>query len=79
MADKATLTTESLRETLFTVMDRVMSGSLDAREAKAVVDAAGRIIDSADLEIRIAEFYSRQDARDSGLVVGRHLLVSRDT
>lgn len=79
MATRKTRTTETLRETLFEVMDRIMEGTIEVKEAKAVCDTAGRIIESAELEISIAEFYAKHDAKGTDVSIGRHLLCALET
>lgn len=75
MANKAK-TTETLRKTLFDVMDGVVDGTMDIKQAKTACDVAGRIIETADLEITVAKTYASFDDRGVDISIGAHLLAN---
>ena len=69
-------TTASLRGVLLDSIERVRSGGMEPREAKAIADLADRIIETADLELRYSEIVSRLDKDDQGISPGPLLLTS---
>jgi len=77
MADKAR-TTETLRSTLFDVIDDLRDRKIEVKEAKAVCDIAGRIIETADLEITVAKTYADIDKKDVDISIGAYLLTAPD-
>lgn len=74
MAGKA-LTTQSLRETLFSTIDGVLEGSIDTKKAAAVANLADKVIKSADLEIKYSEHVSKMDAVENGVAPGPMMLA----
>lgn len=68
-------TTEDLREILFNTLDDVRSGKIDHQQARAVGDLAGRIVDTAELELSYANTLERLDGGVSGVSPGRLLLT----
>lgn len=48
-------TMEDLRETLFVALDKIMDNSIQADQAKVVVEMANCIIDSARAEIELVK------------------------
>ncbi|CAE7161643.1 unnamed protein product [Symbiodinium microadriaticum] len=49
--DSKVITTEDLRETLLDTLKELRAGTIDVKQAKAVSDMAGKIIDTAKLEL----------------------------
>lgn len=76
MADQKT--TETLRATLFDVIDKVIDGSLDTDSAKVVGIMADKIIATAELELKHSETVSRLDAQGQGINTGTLLLVNKN-
>lgn len=70
-------TTADLRETLFDVMDKVKSGNMEPRQAKAIADIADRIIETADLELRYSEIVSRLDRDGQDINPGPLMLTTK--
>ena len=69
-------TTESLRAILFDSIEKVRSGDMTVKEAKAVVDLSDRIISTAEVELRYSEVVSRLDKDDQGISPGPLLLTN---
>lgn len=69
------ITTQDLRHELWDTLQKVKSGEIEPRQAKAVADMADKIISTADLELRFAEMCDRLDSRDNGISPGPMLLA----
>lgn len=70
-------TTEHLREMLFDTIDKIKSGQMDFQEAKAVSDLAGRIVQSAELELKYSEIMLKLRKEDDELSAGPVLLTQK--
>lgn len=63
-------TTEDLRAILFDAIDSVKTGKMSVQEGREVGNLAGRIIETADLELRWSLAVSKLDKDDQKVTPG---------
>lgn len=68
-------TTDDLRELLFGTIEDLRSNKIDSKRAKTIADLAGRVIESAALEIAVAKQYADMDKKDLGISIGPYPLT----
>lgn len=68
-------TTADLREMLFSVIEEVRAGKISNAQARAISEAAEKIIETADLELRYSAMCSRLDKDGQEISPGKILLT----
>ena len=71
---KKAYTTQTLRETLIDCINEVRSGRMESKQARDISALAGRVIETAKLEIEFAVNQSKLDRDDQGISAGPILL-----
>lgn len=68
-------TTEDLRMTLFDCIEKVKTGKMHHKDARAITVLADKVIQTAKLEMEYAETLSRLDKDGQGVSPGPMLLA----
>lgn len=73
----AVKTTKDLRQILFETIEALRAKKIDPKEAREISGLAGRIIETADLEISFAKASSELDLQGQDINVGHILLTDK--